>query len=139
MTHPKTIESSEVRTRILDLLQAGPKRTVDLTNAIYPGAPTQTPEKAPSKWSSQVSTQVRMLEQQGKVEKDGNTRFSPWTLRTKPQVDDLPANPQKVEKRGKYVRKAHPNGHANGAVSDGFKAYLIREIRMKLDELERLA
>lgn len=136
MTSPKTIESAEVRTRILDILQTGPKRTVELTQAIYPGAPTQTPDKAPSKWSSQVSMCARTLETQGKIEKDNpKNRFSPWSLRTKPLVDDLPANPKPTRT---YKRKGEAEAAPSNGYTNSFKSYLIREIRMKLDELERM-
>lgn len=127
---PTTELAQQTREIILRDLAHGPKTTWDIVSKHFPKAERDSSDPDYSRFTRLIAA----LEKEGKTKRiDPKSRTSAWTLRTKPHVDDLPDAPAKRT----YTKRAHQNGTTTSAV-DSIRAYLIRDIRSKLDELEKL-
>lgn len=128
---PTTELAQQTRETILRDLAHGPKTVWEIVSKHYPKAVRESSDPDYSRFVRLAAA----LDKEGKIKRvDPKNRMSAWTLRSKPHVDDLPdAAPAK---RG-YTKRAHQNGATSSAV-EGIRAYLIRNIRTQLDELEKL-
>lgn len=131
---PKTLEASEVRDKIVDLLKQHPDglRVSDLAESIL-GA-TNNVDQARAR-AARISFSLRHLVKSRMIQK-GPKNTSPYFLsngRPEPQVHDLPAN---GTRRGR--QPGSKNKPKNGVAPEGLRAYIIRDIKVKLAELEAL-
>lgn len=121
-------EAAKLRDKILFTLGTRDLTMPELATVIFPKAEHTNNDVD----YSRLARQVKKLLDEGKITKKGLR--GPLHLRAKPHVDDLPdAAPTK-----RTYTKRDQNGHANGSANGPLRAYLVREIRSKLDELEAL-
>ena len=143
MSTPTTkYSAAELQERILQVLQAGPARNMEIVEAIYPGKGAAMDNGQATSEYARVSSTLRALrDRKLLVNVDPSNRNSGWKLRAKPTVHDLPDSEDARP-------KGRPKGSKNGSGKFGQRdtqlveatlvRYLVKEIRMKLDELERL-
>lgn len=129
---PKPKNPNEVRAEVENLLKKGPRTTTDIVETLY-GA------NYDSNAYSRTSQIMMRLFKDKKVRKvDKNNRMSPWTWNEgspKPDVSDIPDAPAKrVYKKNKG---ASVNVRGNGSANP-LAAYLVRDIKTKLAELEAI-
>lgn len=119
-------EAKKVRQKITFILSTRELTTPELSTIIYPKAEHSNLDVD----YARLFRIIKKMEEAGEVTKSGLR--GPWRLRAKPPVADLPENPQKRV----YTKRDKPstNGDGNGVL----RAYLVRDIRAKLDELEAL-
>lgn len=124
----KPLEAEEVREKVLALLKETPSglRVLDLTNAIFGATDDYDKHRANS---ARISYALMGLKKAKRVKKIGGLMGHVVLSdgRPTPEIHDLPANGKRTRSRA-----AH-NGTANP-----LRAYLIRDIKAKLAELEAL-
>lgn len=135
MAGPKGAE--EARDAILHIMQDGKERkTGDIFGMLYPNL-TATKDGKNTPEYSMISQQARVLTKNGLLRKiRPDQTISPFIIATAktpangvkpvPKVHDIP--------KRTYNKKAQPSTDGNSAL----RAYLVKEIRQKLDELEAL-
>lgn len=141
----------EVKARIHEKLATGPAKTSAIVETIYPGKSASQDNGSPTVEYSRVSSMLRAMRDRKEIDQvEPGNRSSGWKLRKKPTVSDLPDADEPSGKGGARRGAGRPPGSKNGkpakrrvaiAASDGeddLRVYLLREIRMKLDALERL-
>lgn len=129
---PTTELAQQTRDIILRDLSHGPKTAWDIVSKHFPKAERTSADPDYSRFTRLANA----LQAEGKIEKvDKHARIGPWKLREKPHVGDLPDAPR--EKRT-YTKRDQNGTAANVAGVATLRAYLIRDIRTKLDELEKL-
>jgi|SRR5215469_3770890 len=121
-------EAKRIRDKVTFALSTRELTFGELLSVVYPEAQhdNQDPDY------QRMQRVMSKMREEGKIKKTGGLR-GPWHLKAKPHVDDLP----EPQKRGPY-QKRDQNGSTNGSAHGELRAYLVREIRQKLDALEAL-
>lgn len=129
-----SLNAEQVRDKVLPLLEANPEglRSLELVDNIYPETNDADEHHRRSQHMGFV---MRSLAQAKRVKKVGNRMTGRWVIlgnRPAPEIHDLPRNGD--AKRGRP--RGSKNGEANGSAE--VRAYILRDIKAKIAELEAL-
>jgi hypothetical protein len=133
---PKTLDAEALRQRSLAIIEGanGPISAGDVQIELF--GDTKDPDEHRRRQQRLRHSLLNLID--GKhIVKVSRGYYQINNGRPVPQVHDLPSVRRKA---GRPIgsRNTHANGHKNGAANGDLRAYLIRDIRGKLTELEAL-